>query len=90
LGVKAKWLPIIPIGLKFVSSQGRMKFTRPVYRYKFINNRKHCYLLLNFILNSRDLFNWDESKQKAIENFKAQREFMHQTTAALVAKDLSL
>ena len=91
MGVKAKWLAIIPIGLKFVSSQGRMKFTRPVYRYKFINNRKHCYLYLNFILFSRDLFNWDlfnwdESKQKAIENFKAQREFMHQTTAALVAK----
>ncbi len=44
--------------------------------------------MLSFYL--RDLFNWDESKQKAIENFKAQREFMHQTTATLVAKDLSI
>jgi leukotriene-A4 hydrolase len=69
LGVKAKWNPIISLGLKFVSSQGRMKFTRPVYR---------------------DLFNWDESKEQTISNFNFQRKFMHQTTAALVAKDLSI
>jgi leukotriene-A4 hydrolase len=40
------------------------------------------------LISLRDLFNWDVSKEKAIENFKAQRKFMHQTTAALVAKDL--
>ena len=69
MGVKAKWSPIIPLGLKFISSQGRMKFTRPVYR---------------------DLFNWEVSKQKTIENFKEQRKYMHQTTSALVAKDLAV
>ncbi|KAK6053408.1 leukotriene A4 hydrolase [Cooperia oncophora] len=32
LCVKAKWEPIIDKALKFVSSQGRLKFCRPVYR----------------------------------------------------------
>lgn len=37
LGIKAKWLPIIEPALKFVSYQGRMKYTRPIYRYYFAN-----------------------------------------------------
>ena len=32
LGLKAKWEPIIEPALKFVRDQGRMKFTRPVYK----------------------------------------------------------
>lgn len=33
LCIKAKWLPIIDPALQFVSRQGRMKFTRPIYRF---------------------------------------------------------
>ena len=36
LCIKSKWKPIIDLALKFVSNQGRMKFTRPVYRFIFI------------------------------------------------------
>lgn len=32
LGIKAKWEPILQLALKFVTDQGRMKFTRPVYK----------------------------------------------------------
>lgn len=32
LGLKARWSPIIQPALKFVTDQGRMKFTRPVYK----------------------------------------------------------
>lgn len=32
LGIKAKWAAIVEPALKFVRDQGRMKFTRPVYR----------------------------------------------------------
>ncbi len=56
----------------------------------FLKENTVIYIFKFYSFYSRDLFNWDESKQKAVENFKAQREFMHQTTAALVAKDLSL
>jgi leukotriene-A4 hydrolase len=32
LGIKARWESIIEPALKFVSQQGRMKYTRPIYR----------------------------------------------------------
>lgn len=38
----------------------------------------------------RDLFKWDKAKELAIDNFKQQRKYMHQTTATLVAKDLGI
>ena len=37
LGIKAKWSDIIQPAIKFVSDQGRMKFTRPVYKYFFFS-----------------------------------------------------
>ena len=33
LGIKSRWTPIIQLALKLVTDQGRMKFTRPTYRY---------------------------------------------------------
>lgn len=33
LCIKAKWEPILEKALNFVTEQGRMKFTRPVYKY---------------------------------------------------------
>lgn len=65
IGIKARWKPIIPVALKFVSDQGRMKFTRPTYR---------------------ELYKWDEAKDSAIQTFKQQKPFMHNTTASLVEK----
>jgi leukotriene-A4 hydrolase len=32
LAIKARWEPIIELALKFVDSQGRMKYVRPIYR----------------------------------------------------------
>lgn len=69
LAIRAKWEPIAKKAIEFVTMQGRMKFTRPVYR---------------------DLFAWTKTKQLAIDNFKEQEKFMHQTTAGLVAKDMQL
>jgi leukotriene-A4 hydrolase len=31
IGIKAKWPPIIPKALKFVQSNGRIKYLKPVY-----------------------------------------------------------
>jgi hypothetical protein len=36
------------------------------------------------------LYAWEESRELAIENFRKESQFMHQTTSSLVAKDLSL
>ena len=38
----------------------------------------------------RDLNQWDAAKEIAVENFKAQRNFMHSLTATMVAKDLNV
>ena len=38
----------------------------------------------------RDLGMWDESRPLALETFKKNRNSMHSTTAAMVAKDLGL
>jgi leukotriene-A4 hydrolase len=32
LGLKARWPAVIQPALKFVTDQGRMKFTRPIYK----------------------------------------------------------
>lgn len=69
LCLKAHWKPAIPLALDFVTVQGRMKYTRPIYR---------------------DLNAWDASRDLAIERFKANRPYMHGTTAAMVAKDLGI
>lgn len=34
LGIKSRWQPIIQPALKLVVAQGRMKFTRPTYRFE--------------------------------------------------------
>lgn len=38
----------------------------------------------------KDLYDWDKSQSIAIENFQKQREYMHTTTAELIAKALEL
>lgn len=69
LCIKCKWEDIIPLAIKFITEQGRMKFVKPIYK---------------------DLYEWDKSKTIAIENFQKEKEFMHSTTASLIAKTLQL
>lgn len=38
----------------------------------------------------RDLYGWDKARKMAVENFKANRKFMHSTTAGLVAKEIHI
>lgn len=69
VGLKAKWEDAIPRAIQMVTDQGRMKFTRPLYR---------------------DMYAWADARPKAIAAFKANRPFMHSTTASLVAKDMHI
>ena len=65
-----------------VTEQGRMKFTRPLYRDLGSWEKgifKSIFLSLTFSARSR-----------AIATFEKNRPSMHSTTAALVAKDLGL
>ena len=32
LGIKARWKPIVPTALEFLSKQGRLKFSIPIYK----------------------------------------------------------
>ncbi|XP_043569231.1 leukotriene A-4 hydrolase [Chiloscyllium plagiosum] len=69
LCLRAQWEKAIPLALEMVTVQGRMKFTRPLYR---------------------DLYNFEQAREQAIETFKKNKPCMHPITAALVAKDLHL
>lgn len=48
LGIKAKWQPIIEPALKFMRDQGRMKFTRPVYKDLFTWDDSRDLAIKNF------------------------------------------
>ncbi len=65
----SQYLPGVDCALEFLNSQGRMKFTRPIYKA---------------------MMAWPAIRQQAINNFKANRPFMHTTTAKLVEKDIGL
>lgn len=66
-----------------VTEQGRMKFTRPLYRdlggWEKGKKLKYTSNKLNRI-----------ARPRAIETFTKNRPSMHSTTASLVAKDLGL
>lgn len=49
LGIKAEWQPIIETALKLLNSQGRMKYSRPVYRDLFKWNKAKQIAIDNFI-----------------------------------------
>merc|ERR1712150_235059 len=69
LGIRAQAESSVEPAIKMATEQGRMKFTRPLFR---------------------DLGNWDASRERAIAAYKANKPFMHSTTAQLVTKDLKL
>ncbi|CDS42029.1 leukotriene A 4 hydrolase [Echinococcus multilocularis] len=65
----SQYLPGVDGALEFLNSQGRMKYTRPIYKA---------------------LVAWPSIKQQAINNYKANKQYMHPTTAKLVEKDIEL
>ncbi|VUZ56662.1 unnamed protein product [Hymenolepis diminuta] len=65
--IDSQYLPGLDGALEFLNSQGRLKFTRPLYRA---------------------LMGWPSIRAQAINNFKANRPYMHPTTAKLVEKDI--
>lgn len=67
--INSEYLPGLDGALEFLNSQGRMKYTRPIYKA---------------------LMGWPSIRAQAINNFKANRPYMHPTTAKLVEKDLEL
>lgn len=69
LCLKARWEDQISLALNFVNQQGRMKFTRPIYR---------------------DLYEWVEARDRAISNFKENKENMMFVSVQAIAKDLHL
>uniref|UniRef100_A0A8D0HC62 Leukotriene A-4 hydrolase n=1 Tax=Sphenodon punctatus TaxID=8508 RepID=A0A8D0HC62_SPHPU len=69
LCIQAKWEEAIPLALKMATEQGRMKFTRPLFR---------------------DLYNFEKSREQAVNTFLQHRASMHPVTAMLVGKDLKV
>ncbi|XP_054717226.1 leukotriene A-4 hydrolase-like [Uloborus diversus] len=69
LGLKAQWKGIIDSALEFVTTIGRMKFIRPIYR---------------------DMYAWDETREKAISVYYQHRDEMMYQSASAIAKDLHI
>ena len=42
LGLKANWDDAVPRAVQMVSEQGRMKYLRPIYRYKIFKEVTPC------------------------------------------------
>ena len=87
LGIRAHCKQAIAPALDMVTEQGRMKFTRPLYRWVLATDENSSFHLISF---SRSLGDWCESREAAIKVFRNNFSSMHSTTASLVAKDLGL
>jgi len=69
LCMKSKWKEQLPLVLRFVTEQGRLKYVRPLYR---------------------DMYDWEEVRDQAIQHFNKTKSNMMTMSVALVAKDLHL
>ncbi|XP_014235450.1 leukotriene A-4 hydrolase [Trichogramma pretiosum] len=69
LCLKSKWEEKVDETLEFATSQGRLKFVRPLFR---------------------DVYAWEEMRQRAIDVFMANKDKMMFVTREMVAKDLHL
>ncbi|KAG8005400.1 Leukotriene A-4 hydrolase [Nibea albiflora] len=98
LCVRSRWEELVPLALKMATEQGRMKFTRPLFRYfcfhftqSFMNQ---CGLLAmrfgGLEIWVQEVFNFGEHCDEAVSVFLAHRTAMHPVTAGLVSKDLKV
>jgi hypothetical protein len=69
LCLKSRWKPKVSKALEFATSQGRLKFVRPLFR---------------------DVYAWEEMRQKAIDTYFTYKDKMMFVTREMVAKDLHL
>ncbi|PWA22203.1 hypothetical protein CCH79_00017434 [Gambusia affinis] len=79
LCVRSQWEEAVPLALKMATEQGRMKFTRPLFRYRRW-----------FQVSCREVFNFGKYREEAVRVFMAHRAAMHPVTSGLVAKDLKV
>ncbi|TNN26793.1 Leukotriene A-4 hydrolase [Liparis tanakae] len=76
LCVRSRWEEAVPMALKMATEQGRMKYTRPLFRYLYTPGI--------------ELYNYEKYRDEAVRVFLAHRAAMHPVTSGLVAKDLKL
>ena len=67
LGIRARWERAVGPALELATSQGRMKFVRPLFR---------------------DLYAWEEVRQRAVDAYLENRDRMMHVCAEMVGKDL--
>jgi len=69
LCLKAEYEEGVPLAIKFATSQGRMKYVRPIFR---------------------DLYNWEVTRQRAIDAYEKAKDQWMYVCAYTVGKDLHL
>ena len=69
LCIAGRWLEQVPAALEMVTTQGRMKFVRPLYR---------------------DLYSWEEVRERAVETYQRNKQYMMHVSAHVIGKDLKL
>lgn len=97
--MRSKWEEAVPLALKMATEQGRMKFTRPLFRCSArptspvrppSPSLSSCYALNPLFSVLREVFLFDKYRSKALSVFMAHRGAMHPVTSGLVAKDLQV
>lgn len=88
LGLKAKWMDAVPRAVSMVTEQGRMKFLRPLYRYEILVGSFSCWQLVS--CSSRDLFNWEETRQVALQTFEKNKNSMMHVAVQGLEIDMKL
>lgn len=90
--MRSRWEEAVPLALRMATEQGRMKFTRPLFRspptaVSTVERLLSDHLLL---LLRREVSSLEKFREEAASWFVAHRAAMHPVTAALLAKDLKV
>lgn len=100
--MRSRWEEAVPLAMKMATEQGRMKFTRPLFRFSATPppptsparspspSFSSCWALNRPFSVLREVFLYDKYRSKALSVFLAHRGAMHPVTAGLVAKDLQV
>lgn len=77
--------PAFKAAVHYATQHGRMKYCRPVLRYRFI-----LMLICAKYVTNRELYRQPKGKQLALDTFQAHRSFYHPQAVRMIAKDLEI
>lgn len=92
LGLRGQYKEVISPAIKFATSQGRMKYCRPLFRYCYTNatDTSLFHVLIYFPIHCRDLYHWEETRKAAVEAYEQVKDQWMHVCAYTVGKDIKV